>query len=106
LLNGTPSIPGLYSARSAYEIIKQIGVEAIRAKSLRQTQRLIELSDEAGLSVRSCRDPQTRGGVVVLDVPNGEEVTRELHATGSLGGTLAFASHLISTRQTTKLSWR
>ena len=77
-LNGTPSIPALYSARSGYEIVNQIGVEAIRAKSLRQTQRLIDLADEAGFVVRSCRDPLTRGGVVVIDVPNGKEITREL----------------------------
>jgi kynureninase len=77
-LNGTPNIPALYSARSGYEIVGQIGAEAIRAKSLRQTQRLIELADEAGFAVRSCRDPQTRGGVVVLDVPNGERITQEL----------------------------
>ncbi len=77
-LNGTPNVPALYSARSGYEIINRIGVEAIRAKSIRQTQRLIELADEAGLAVRSCRDPKTRGGVVVVDVPNGKEVTREL----------------------------
>lgn len=77
-LNGTPGIPALYSARSGYEIVDQIGVGAIRVKSLRQTQRLIELADEAGFPVRSCRDSQLRGGVVVLDVPNGKEVTREL----------------------------
>ena len=77
-LNGTPNIPALYSARSGYEIVKEIGVEAIRAKSLRQTQCLIELADEAGLRIRSCRDPRIRGGVVVVDVPKGEEVTREL----------------------------
>lgn len=77
-LNGTPSIPALYSARSGYEIVNQIGVDAIRAKSLRQTQRLMDLADESGLRVRSCRDPQSRGGVVVVDVPNGKEVTREL----------------------------
>jgi kynureninase len=51
---------------------------AIRAKSIHQTQRLIELADEAGIPVRSCRDARTRGGVIVVDVPNGEEVTREL----------------------------
>jgi kynureninase len=77
-LNGTPSIPALYSARSGHEIVNQIGVAAIREKSLRQTQRLIELADEAGFPVRSCRDPQSRGGVVVVDVPDGKEVTREL----------------------------
>jgi kynureninase len=58
--------------------VNQIGVEAIREKSLRQTQRLIELADDAGFPVRSCRDPQNRGGVAVLDVPNGDRVAREL----------------------------
>lgn len=77
-LNGSPNIPGLYSARSGYEIINRIGVEAIRAKSLRQTQRLIELAEEAGFAVRSCRDADSRGGVVVVDVPNGKQVTAEL----------------------------
>jgi kynureninase len=77
-LNGTPNVPALYSARSGYEIVNEIGVDAIRAKSIRQTQYLIELADEAGLRVQSCRDPRSRGGVVVVDVPNGKEVTREL----------------------------
>ncbi len=77
-LNGTPNIPALYSARSGYEIIGEIGVPAIREKSLRQTGRLMELADEAGIPVRTCRNAERRGGVVVLDVPNGYEVTREL----------------------------
>ena len=77
-LNGTPNIPALYSARSGYEIVAEIGVSAIREKSLRQTARLIELADEHGLKINTCRDPRRRGGVVTIDVPNGLEVTREL----------------------------
>ncbi|HUI53485.1 MAG TPA: aminotransferase class V-fold PLP-dependent enzyme [Bryobacteraceae bacterium] len=77
-LNGTPNVPALYSARSGHEIINEIGVAAIREKSLRQTARLIALADEAGLPVNTCRDAARRGGVVTLDVPNGQEVTREL----------------------------
>ncbi len=77
-LNGTPNIPGLYSARSGYEIVNLIGVAAIREKSVRQTTRLIELADTAGFPVNTCRDPAQRGGVVVLDVPDGQEVTSEL----------------------------
>jgi kynureninase len=77
-LNGTPNVPALYSARSGYEIIHEIGVAAIREKSVRQTTRLIELADEAGIPIRTCREPQRRGGVVILDVPNGKEVTKEL----------------------------
>jgi kynureninase len=77
-LNGTPNVPALYSARSGYEIVKQIGVDAIRAKSMRQTQLVVELAEDAGLTVRSLRDPRARGGVVIVDVPNGREVTAEL----------------------------
>ena len=56
-LNGTPNVPALYSARSGYEIINEIGVPAIREKSVRQTTRLIELADAAGLRVNTPRDP-------------------------------------------------
>ncbi len=77
-LNGTPNVPSMYSARSGYEIVNEIGVEAIRSKSKRQTQALIALADEAGLGVRSPRDPETRGGTVILDIPNGREITAEL----------------------------
>ncbi len=77
-LNGTPNVPAMYSARSGYEIVNEIGVEAIRAKSQRQTQLLIALADESGLVVRSPRDSDARGGTVILDVPNGREVTAKL----------------------------
>jgi kynureninase len=77
-LNGTPNVPALYSARSGYEIINRIGVAAIREKSVRQTTRLMDLADEAGIPLRTCREPQRRGGVVILDVPNGKQVAKEL----------------------------
>jgi kynureninase len=77
-LNGTPNIPGLYAARSGYEIIAEVGVERIRRKSMRQTARLVDLAEEAGFRVNSPRNPAERGGMVVIDVPNGEEVAKEL----------------------------
>ncbi len=77
-LNGTPNVPAMYSAQSGYEIINQIGVPAIREKSLRQTSLLIELADEAGIPIHTCRNPAQRGGTVVLDVPDGYQVTQEL----------------------------
>ncbi|HXA49538.1 MAG TPA: aminotransferase class V-fold PLP-dependent enzyme, partial [Candidatus Acidoferrum sp.] len=77
-LNGTPNVPAMYAARSGYEIVGEIGVPAIRAKSMRQTEWLIELALEAGIRVNSCRNPAQRGGTVVLDVPDGMAVTQEL----------------------------
>ena len=55
-----------------------MGVENIRAKSIRQTSRLIALAEEAGYPVNSPKDSSQRGGTVTLDVPNGYEVTQEL----------------------------
>jgi kynureninase len=77
-LNGTPAIPALYAAVSGYEIVAEIGVENIRAKSVRQTECLIELAEEAGLRFNGIRNPKERGGVAIFDVPNGKEVTAEL----------------------------
>ncbi len=76
-LSGTPNVPALYSARPGYEIVKEIGVEAIRAKSLRQTGRLMDLAEAGGLIVRTQRDPARRGGVVVLDITPGERFSAE-----------------------------
>jgi kynureninase len=68
----------MYSARSGYDIVNEVGVDNIRAKSLRQTQLLMDLADEAGIPVRTCREARQRGGVVILDVPNAKEATQEL----------------------------
>ncbi len=78
-LNGTPSIPNLYIAREGYRILRDVGVAAVREKSLRQTARLMELADELGLPVRTPRDPARRGGTLSLDVPRGLDVARELN---------------------------
>ncbi len=78
--NGTPNVPAMYSARSGYEIVAEIGIPAIRAKSQRQTQRLISLADEHALTVRSPRNPDHRGGAVILQVPDaiGKQTVAEL----------------------------
>jgi kynureninase len=75
---GTPNVPALYSAQAGYKIVAEIGVEAIRAKSLRLTRRLMELATQAGFKVRTPDEDARRGGVVILDVPEGAAVTKEL----------------------------
>ena len=77
-LHGSPSIPALYAARSGYAVINEIGVERIRAKSMRQTARLIELAEEAGFRVTSPKDPARRGGTVTIAVEHAASVTKEL----------------------------
>jgi kynureninase len=77
-LHGSPAVPALYAAESGYKIINEIGVPSIRAKSVRQTQRLIELAEEAGFAVTSPRDPSRRGGTITIAVEHAAAVTREL----------------------------
>ncbi|MBV9958321.1 MAG: aminotransferase class V-fold PLP-dependent enzyme [Acidobacteria bacterium] len=77
-LHGSPAIPALYAAESGYRIINEIGVEQIRAKSVRQTQKLIELALEAGFRVTSPRDPERRGGTVTIAAEHAGAVTKEL----------------------------
>jgi kynureninase len=77
-LHGSPAVPALYAAESGYKIINEIGVERIREKSVRQTQGLIELCEEAGLRVTSPRDPAKRGGTITVAADHAAAVTREL----------------------------
>ncbi len=77
-LNGTPNVPALYAARSGYQIIAQVGVEPIRGKSVRLTERIIELADEYGFPVNTPRDPNRRGGTVSVYPPHAREVSRQM----------------------------
>jgi kynureninase len=77
-LGGTPVIPALYAASEGPKIVRRAGIDAIRAKSVRQTSRLIELADARGYRVKAPRDAARRGGTVAVDVPHGYEVSQFL----------------------------
>ena len=77
-LTGTPNVPALYAATSGYDLIEEIGVYRIRENSVRQTELLIELLDEAGFDVGSPRDADRRGGTVTVRTPEFEAVHKEL----------------------------
>lgn len=77
-MNGTSNIPALEAARPGLKIIAEVGIQRIREKSKKQTARLIELADQHGWIVNSPRDPQERGGTVSINMPNSQEVCREL----------------------------
>jgi kynureninase len=79
-LSGTPAIPALYAATEGPRLVREAGIEQIRAKSTRQTARLIELADARGYRVHAPRDPARRGGTVAFDVPHGREVAQCLLA--------------------------
>jgi kynureninase len=79
-LTGTPVVAANYAASAGYEIIQEIGVDRIRANSMRQTALLVDLVDEAGFELTSPREPEIRGGSVVFRVPDFQAVHAELAA--------------------------
>jgi kynureninase len=79
-LHGSPQIPVLYAAEPGYDIINRAGVDRIRKKSVGQTTRMIELCDQRKFKVQTPRDPEKRGGTIVVDVPYGDAVVKELTA--------------------------
>jgi kynureninase len=79
-LHGTPNIPAFYAARPGLAIINEVGIPAIRSKSLRQTTRLLALADARGLRCTTPRNSEQRGGTVAVDVEHGYEVSRALKA--------------------------
>jgi kynureninase len=88
-LNGTPAIPSLYAIQPGIEIIThqpgieiitQVGIDAIRQKSMHQTALLMAWAESCGWEVNSPRHAHERGGTVTINPPHAYEVSRELLA--------------------------
>src|SRR5437588_2718530 len=83
-LTGTPNVPALYAATAGYDIVEEVGVDAIRERSLALTSLLIVLLDQAGLEIVRPRAPERRGGTVTVRTPDHAAVHRELGERGIL----------------------
>lgn len=78
-LNGTPHVPALFAAKTGYEMIREIGVDRIRARSLHLTQTLLDAAAAADIPVTCPEDQEHRGGTVALNSPDGKAVCDELN---------------------------
>jgi kynureninase len=76
--SGTPNVPACYAARAGYRIVGEVGVAAIREKSLRLTRRIIDHAQQRGFRVNTPLEDAKRGGTVILDIPDGQRVADEL----------------------------
>ena len=79
-LNGTPHIPALYACRPGLDILNQVGVDAIREKSVQMTAWLMEGAKARGRRVNTPENPSDRAGTVSVECPHAMEVSRELLA--------------------------
>jgi kynureninase len=81
-LSGTPPIVGMLAMQDTLEMIGEVGIEAVRAKSVSLTEFAVRVVDSIllplGVTVASPRDPSLRGGHVTLAHPAMREVTARL----------------------------
>ena len=78
-MNGTPVVPALYTCQAGLDIIAEIGVETIRARSRHMTARLFDLAGQRGWPVTTPADPDLRAGTVAIDLADGLAVATELN---------------------------
>ncbi len=73
MLHGSPAVASLLTATAGYEIIEEVGVDAIRDWSVRLTERLRENMLERGFTVPSPVDPARRGGTLTIGLNEDED---------------------------------
>ncbi|HYH33855.1 MAG TPA: kynureninase, partial [Nocardioides sp.] len=81
-LSGTPPILGMLPLRDMLGVVAEVGMPAIREKSVALTSYAVELADDQlaplGVELASPRDPARRGGHVTLRHPAMREVVEAL----------------------------
>ena len=97
---GTPAVLPAQLSRPGLALVRAQGAEAIRRRSLAQTNHIIARADAAGLAVATPRPHERRGGIVALRFPGDADVARDLVASGfvcSYRGGLRIAPHFYNT---------
>ena len=81
-ISGTPAVVGMLAVRDMIALVEEVGLDAVRAKSVDLTTYAIELSDAwlrpLGATIGSPRDAARRGGHVTVNHPNMRVVTAAL----------------------------
>lgn len=83
-LTGTPPVLAMQPLLEMVALIAEVGLDAIRAKSIALTEHVIELVDAELPDARlaSPRDPAQRGGHITIDHPRFAELLPRLWAAG------------------------
>ena len=79
---GTPSMPSAAIARGGLEIVREIGIDALAARTRDLGQRLIDGAASVGLRVRAVIEPERRGGIVAIEVADPRPVVERLADAG------------------------
>jgi kynureninase len=71
---GTPAIEPIYTARAGLRFLLEVGVKAMRERSIVLTQRVLDAAREHGITAFTPAAADRRGGMVCLNVPRAEAI--------------------------------
>jgi kynureninase len=77
---GTPNIPVLLVAQAGYRLLREVGLAKVWSHIRHLAGRFLEGAEELGFRVVGPRNPASRSGTVILDLPYG--YAAELNAQG------------------------
>lgn len=87
-LAGTPSVLGLVAIEAGVEVLAEVGIHALRARSIALTEFVVGLwrawLEPLGFTLGSPADPARRGGHVALRNPEARRIDRALIDTADV----------------------
>ncbi|RZL75014.1 MAG: aminotransferase class V-fold PLP-dependent enzyme [Rhodococcus sp. (in: high G+C Gram-positive bacteria)] len=86
VISGTPSILGMLALQDTLALLDEVGMEAVRAKSIALTEYALDLVRDVlvplGVEIGSPENAAERGGHVIIDHPQFETVLERLWQKG------------------------
>lgn len=86
MVSGTPPILGMLALQDMLDLLEEVGMEAVRAKSIKLTSFAIDSVDElmgpAGVKIASPRESEQRGSHITIDHPSFKTVLPDLWKDG------------------------
>ncbi|MEP7736703.1 aminotransferase class V-fold PLP-dependent enzyme [Nocardioides sp. 31GB23] len=84
MVSGTPPVVGMLAVQDMLDLLEEVGMPAVRAKSVGLAEHVLALTDDLlaplGVGVATPREAQRRGGHVTLTHPAMREATARLWA--------------------------
>lgn len=79
---GTTANAAVYACSAGIDIVLEIGVERIRARTVELGNDLVDRLTDAGMEIRSPRDPKSRAGIVMIPL---KDPASAVHSLADLG---------------------
>ena len=81
---GTPAVAAAYTARAGIELLREVGIETVRARHKLLSQRLVDGALAQGWALGCVRDAEQRTPIVTLRHPEPAVVVDALRASGCI----------------------